>query len=310
MIWLVGCTETPDTGGDTGSPLPDPDATVLLSDANNYSYLGSLDAPSFDVRELSDITLGWAEMTEDLQCHTVDPVADIDNAILLVFPYLSEAEVEYGLANDTLLQSDLEVYLSQETGTATEVQLANMTFFGTDSEIETYFTASHGTWLVVLATGTEVAVGGRMLAFLHPTADGPDRADIAGGCDVLAMEADFHSLTPVSVPADGPWVVDWTNVTTDAHGNAFEPTRVDGVLLARFDESVEELEARFLDLELLAEETWTGTVTSGRSADLATLTGTTGTFPGFEAEGTYGMALTCSSCPNPAPLFLSFLEPG
>mgnify|MGYP005741916403 CR=1 FL=1 len=39
--------------------------------------------------------------------------------------------------------------------------------------------------------------------------------------------------------------------------------------------------------------------------DLATLSG----FTGFSGDGIWILALTCSTCANPAPLFLTVLEP-
>jgi hypothetical protein len=33
------------------------------------------------------------------------------------------------------------------------------------------------------------------------------------------------------------------------------------------------------------------------------------TWQGIEEEGTWFMALTCTRCPNPAPSFLTVLEP-
>ena len=83
-----------DEGGDEGSDDgPDPSGLVPLTDANNYTYQGTLDAPSTPVKELADIRISWASLSTDLQCHDLDPVADIDNTVLLVFPYLSQEEV-------------------------------------------------------------------------------------------------------------------------------------------------------------------------------------------------------------------------
>lgn len=310
----VGCVaDTSDTSvkDDTAS-LPDPDASgaVPLTDANNYTYVGTLDAPSFEVAPEIDVTLEWSALTTNLRCQPLDPVGDIDNTALLYFPYLTEAEVEHGLSTDTLDQADLGVYLSYEPGDETSVSLSQVSFFGTDPEIEGQFTAESGTWLFLLTTGTTVAAGTQMLAFLEPTAgETTTLASLTDGCPVLDFSADLTSLTQVPVLAAGPWLLDWSALTRDGQGGVFEPTRADALMVARFDEPVADLEVDFLALEQLAEETWTYTLSGGTSVDLAALAGPSAPFPGFTTGGTWALALRCTGCPNPAPLFLTFVVP-
>ncbi len=321
LLLALGCVQSP---GDDAADLvvdddtapadtdtgPAADGSVPLSDANNYTYEGVLDAPAFPVAALSDATLDWSALRTDLRCNALDPVADIDNAALLVFPHLTEQEVEQGLSDDSLDQAALGAYLSQEPGDATQIRLSDMTFFGTDVDIEQEFDAGSGTWLVILTTGTEIAVGARMLAFLTPTAgESATEAVVTDGCPVLDFSADLASMRRVPVLRDGPWALDWSALTRDGHGGHFEPTRVDGLMIARFDRSIEDLQANFLDLESLAAETWRYTHTTGTSADLAALTGPSEPFPGFTGEGVWAFALTCGTCPNPAPLFLTIVEP-
>jgi hypothetical protein len=291
-------------------PAPDPTGAVVLTDAANYTFSGTLDAPSFPVAPETDVTLEWSTLTTNLRCQPLDPVADIDNTALLYFPYLTEAEIEQGLSMDTLNQADLGVYLSYEPGDGTSVSLSQVSFFGTDPEIEAQFTAESGTWLVLLTSGTTIAVGVQMLAFLEPTAgETSTAASVTDGCPVLDYSADLASADRVPVLADGPWLLDWSALTRDGQGSPFEPTRADALMVARFDESITDLEADFLDLELLAEETWTYTLGGGTTADLGALSGPSDPFPGFDAAGTWALALRCTTCPNPAPLFLTFVVP-
>jgi hypothetical protein len=111
----------------------------------------------------------------------------------------------------------------------------------------------------------------------------------------------------VPILRDGPWRLDWSGLTRDGQGAPFEPTRVDTVMVGRFEEDLTGLEASFLDLEALAEELYAYPVSGGTTVDLAALS--EGSFPGFAAEGTWILALRCSSCANPAPLFLTVLLP-
>lgn len=310
VLWACVQAPTPDTG-DTDIPAAAADGTVLLGDENNFFYTGTLDAPSFAMAQNTDITVSWADLVTDLRCHDLDPVVDIDNSALLIFPYLTEEEVEDGLSTDTLDQADLGGYLSQQPGDATSVSLSGYTFFGTDADIVNRYDAGSGTWLVLLTTGTEVAIGTRMLAFITPTdAGGLTETSVSDGCSILDFDADLASLTPVPMLSDGPWELDWSALTQNGQDGEFVPTRADGVMIARFAESVAELEDNFLDLEELAEDVWTYELTSGTTADLGALTGPSDPFPGFLDDGVWVLALTCSTCPNPAPLFLTIVEPG
>lgn len=309
----AGSTGSGDDGLVDGGGETSLSGDLVLQDTHNYSFSGVLDGPSFEMKEYQDFTLSWAGLEQDLQCHDLDPVADIDNVALMVFKRLSEEEVEAGLSADSLEQVDLAVYLSFEPGDATEVKLSDVSFFGTDPAIEEEFAEGSGTWMFVFTTGTDIGVGSRMIAFVHPSAD-PDAgtaASLTDGCSVLDASADLSSLTSVPVPAAGPWTVDWTAVTQTGIGTPFQPLDVTEVMVARYEQDLATLEAHFLDLELLAAELYTMPHPGGRTADLSGLSRVDdgSPFPGFDADGTWLLALRCRTCANPAPLFLTVLEP-
>jgi len=310
---LLACVATTDvddtaTAADTADHIG---SDLVLQDVNNYVYSGTLDAPSRSLASLTDADISWSTLASDIQCHDVDPVEDIDNASLLVFPYLTEEEVEVGFTEDTLVQKDLGVYLSVETGDQTTVSLSDFTFFGTEVDIHTAFAEDTGTWLVLLATGTQIGVGTRMLTFIEPSDDATQSTvEIEDGCGVLEVAVDLQSLEPVPTRADGPWPVSWDDLTQTGQGNPFVDTEVSEVWLARYAHGITELEDAFLDLELLAEETWTLDHPGGTTADLADATTSADTpFSGFDEGETWLLALMCGTCPTPAPLFLTVLEP-
>ncbi|MFZ5481729.1 MAG: hypothetical protein ACOZNI_33515 [Myxococcota bacterium] len=312
-LLLLACVADPPAADDDGGE-PRPDVPVALTDASNYRFEGTLDGPTLTFAEHSVATVTWADLTEDLQCHALDPVTDVDNVAILWFRDLAEADVEQGLADGTLQQVDLTVYLSYEPGDGTSASLEDVTFFGTDADIEAEFAEGSGAWLFLLTTGTTVGAGARMLAFLEPRADevATERA-LNDGCAVLDYTVELTSLTPARIREEGPWEVDWSAVETNGVGQDFVTTDVSEVMLAWFaDLSLAELEEDFLDLELLADRTWRGEHAGGTSADLAALVDDAdGTpFAGFEGEGTWVLALRCDTCPNPAPLLLTVLEPG
>lgn len=326
MLLALACTAGPtDTQGTAPSPTDggatqttdtattSADGTTWLTDANNYRFSGVLDGPSFSLAEYVDNTISWATLDRDLQCHELDPVKDIDNVALMVFPYLTELEVEQGLSTDSLEQVDIAVYLSVDPGDGTQISLSDLTFFGTEANIQEEFDVGSGTWLMTFTTGSTVGVGSRMLAFLSPTAgETATQATVTDGCGVLEVDVSLSKATPISLTASGPWALDWSGLAHDAQGLDFNSLAVTDLMVAYYaDLSPADLESNFLDLELLATDLWTASHPSGTSTDLSALTNAAdgSAFPGFQADGTWLFALRCSTCPNPAPLFLTVVQP-
>ncbi len=306
---LVACGDKGgDTGGDTGTSV---EANIFMTDANNFSYVGDINVPSFTTASGTDIEVCWSKMTQDLQCHDIDPVEDIDNVGLVRFPHLSESEVEDALSANSLQQADISGYVEWNTNhSQTCINLSEFSFFGTAIDITVEYTEEGGTYMLMFAEGLEPGVGARNLVFLNPEASSDvTRVDVGSGCGLLDFSADIHSLTPSTVPADGPWVVDWSAITADGLGSEIALEDIDEVMLAFYEgKTATDLEAEFLDLELIADELYTIPLEGGSKADLAEASGSAGTFTGFKDGGTWIFALNCSTCYNPAPLFLTVLE--
>jgi hypothetical protein len=305
----LGCQGDKDDSGD-GQEI-DPDSLVILADDENFSYVGDLVLTSTQTAELSDLHFDWSEVANDLQCHAMDPAADVDNLALMVFPNLSQEEVALELSNDSLQQRDLGAYISFENDDhLTEADLTDLTFFGTDPEIVSEYAEGSGTWMLLLASGTTPGVGTRILHFIEPLASSENtEIDFPDGCGMLDFDADLLSKQTTAISTEGPWVLDWTDLSIDGRGNDFNHSSIDGVMVGRYaDLSVEDLQNQFLDIELMADDLWTIELTGGSTADLANLSGDT-PFTDFSAEGTWIVALRCSLCSNPAPLFLSVLAP-
>lgn len=308
---LLSCG-TPSQDSDTEGPevTADPSGAVPLTDDDNYAYTGLIDAPSYPTQPSIETVLDFSAVVEDMRCHDMAPADEVDNVALMIFPYLSEEEVEAGLADDSLEQVDLGGYVSWENEDgATQVSIDQLTFFGTDPELDRFYTEEEGaTWLVLLTSGTQVGVGARALAFLEPT-NGEETAtvELQDACGILDFEADLVSAGEVPVLADGPWYLDWSAVGTDGRGNAINPSDVDGFMLAFYAGlSASDVQERFLDLELIADQMWEVDLAGEDALDLSTLDG----FEGFDdTDGTWLVALRCSLCPNPAPLFLAVLDP-
>ncbi len=285
--------------------------TILLQDSNNFNYQGSIDVPSITTASAMDLDICWEQLVSDIQCHDLDPLEDIDNVALIRFPQLSQEDVEYGLSNDSLLQADIDGYVEYPTQGDTCTNLSEFTFFGTVIDVPEQYNEEGGTYLLLLTTGTEVGVGARMLTFLEPTSSSDNTTvDISAGCGVLDFEADLHSMETLPICTDGTWTVDWSELTLDGLGNELESDNIDHVMLGFYEGmTVDDLEAQFLDLELMATTLYELDLEGGSSADLGQASDGTSYFSGFSGDGVWILALQCSRCYNPAPLFLTVLEP-
>lgn len=282
------------------------DKVIVLEDGNNYAYSGDVTIPAYLTAPATDVELCWDEVLNDIQCHDLDPTEDIDLVSLIRFPHLTEEDVEYKVSNDSLQQVDQDGYVELETKGGTCANLSELSFFGTPIDVPNEYTTD-STYLLTISTGTTTGLGTRVMAFLTPT-EGEENTSVSleSGCGVLDFEGDIESLTSIPVKVDGPWVFDWSALTTNGLGNTLNLANVDGLLLGYYaGASTQDLQEQFLDLELIADNTWSTDLSGTTGYDLAELPD----FTGFTADGTWILALTCSTCANPAPLFLTVLEP-
>jgi hypothetical protein len=315
------CAALPLSGCGENGPEPDPDdaaeANVIIEDEHNYESQSSLSIPTVETASATDLDVCWTDAVDDLQCHDVDPAADLDNVALLRFLHLSEEEVEERLTAGQLAQSEVDGYLEFNTDhESTCAKLSSMSFFGTAIDIEEeYVESSDHTYMLLFAEGTTPGVGARTMTFVRPTSDSTNTTVSAPtGCGLLDFTADLSSAEPLGVPAAGPWVIDWRNVTRDGQGNPVVFENIDGVLLGFYEGmTAADLEAEIFDLELLASSLWEIELTGGRTADLAKAKerGSRDPFPGFERdeEGLWVLGLMCKTCQNPAPVVLATLQP-
>jgi hypothetical protein len=311
LILLLGCPGG-DKADDTAAVSCDESGPITLTDANNYSFTGALDVPVVVTASATDITLNWDQVVEDIQCHAIDPAADIDTVGLVRFSTLTQDEVELGLSTNDLQQSAMSGYVQFENDAeVTTTTLGVMSFFGTQIVIEDEYFEGGGTYMLLLTTGSTPGVGARMITFLEPQAAASETTvDVANGCGVLDFAVDLTSLTSPAVCTDGPYDVDWSAITVDGQGNAVDASQIDNLLLGYYPGlTVADIEADFLDLESLATNLYELPLTGGTTADLTLASDGTTTFSGFSGDGVWVLALQCSRCYNPAPLFVTVLNP-
>ena len=287
---------------------------VLLADEGNFTLVADLHIPVFETVGGADVEICWDAMLDDLQCQGLDPAADVDNVQLLRFPYKTQDEVEVGIELDTLQQADMSGYVEvQPADGDTCTSLSAMDFRGTPVDVTQEYTTDGGTYMLSFATGTELGKGTRMLVFLTPSDESDVTSiDVPTGCGTLDVEVDMSSLTPTPVKKRAKsWLLDWSALTIDSQGNELRLADLDTVMMAAYTGlSVGDLETDFFDLESLADSVWRAEVASGTQLELTELADDAGaTFEGFGEADLYVLAFFCSSCTNPAPLYLTVLEP-
>lgn len=312
MAALCVASASPFACGGDGGGTPPP---VALLDENNYHAFGRLSLPTVETASGTDVEICWTDMTTDIQCHALAPEVDIDNVALLRLS-LGESEVEDRLTAGTLAQAEISGYVeSRADHLSTCARLFDFSFRGTSVKVVDEYQERPGeTFMLLFTHGTKTGLGARMMMFIKPTAaSGNTKVSAPPGCGLLDFKVDLSSLRKVVVPAQGPWVLDWRNVTVDGLGNQVLSTDPDKLFVGFYQgKTTADLEAAPFQLEAMATSLWDLALTGEPTADLgrATLRSTGAPFDGFSrAAGTWVLALMCSTCQNPAPIFLTILEP-
>jgi hypothetical protein len=173
----------------------------------------------------------------------------------------------------------------------------------------------------MVAKGEAFGHGTKMISFFDPSPDETNtEVRMTNGSTTLHYEADLSSLRSILVPAGTPdIVIDWIDndaLLENAMGGEWISTKITDVLVAHYlTRTPPDLVEEFLDLERIADGgMWGIFLSAGQRVNLARLTtgldGASGDpFPGIDDVGTWIAALKCGSCSNPAPWFLSVIEP-
>lgn len=290
---------------------------MVIEDANNYSSTSALTIPTVETAPLSDLTFTWDAITKDLLCHTA---GSIDNVAFLQVKNQTQQQIEQKMAVGKLDSKQVPVYGEKHTltgtaGALTSVQLSTFDWYDAFTPTTDYAVSSTTQYVVLFTHGTTLGSGAQSMMFIQPT-DGVvtntvSAPDACAG-NFLAFSA---VLSPaVSIPTAGPWKIDWSQITIDNFGNAldFSQIKLDKVEVGFFQgQQPADIQADFLNIEQNATALYTYTVPTGQKyLDLMSPPVSGGAFPGFaQTDGTWAVAVLCSSCQVPAPIVFTVLAP-
>ena len=301
------------------------DGTIVASEANNYKFTSSLMLNPVKVKPMSDLTFDWGGVTKDFLGQPVNAKTQL-NTIFLLLVSLPSSTFEMQLNNDTFATSSMIIpgpppsFLP--TGGVTTTTLYN-NFQSADGPVTadnggmyldaSMYTPSNSTYVLAAQTGTDmVGTDIRMLQSfeLDPTSTNTT-VKLTNTSTTLTYSADLHSLHPTGVPANTPnLTLDWGQIQTNALGQPFVATNIANAIVGHYSETPAQLETQFLDLQTISQDLYTAEIPSGSVLDFTQLKDKGGnSFPGVDSNGTWLVALICSGCRNPAPYYLTILEP-
>lgn len=293
-------------------------ANVVVLDQNNYTGVATLTIPVVETAAGANVEFCLDDLVANLQCHALDPLADIANVSFLKIQGMSKEEITAKLEADTFVTADVKTYYDHPTdGVASCVNLQDFASFGDvllDPPVD-YIEDPTMEYLVLFSDRTAPGVGAQSMMFLEPTAASTVTAAPAqSGCNLLDFVVDLESSTPLEVKIDGPWMVDWSKLTMDGQGNPVKFSRIDRLLVGFYEGmTLADLEAQVFDLESLPKDLYEIPLTGQREANLADAVHTQSgaSFTGFTqaTEGVWILGLLCSGCQTPAPIVLSTLTP-
>jgi hypothetical protein len=319
----AGVSSSGGKGGGSCSPV------AFANEANDYAFSHAFTFPPVKVQPKSELTFDWSEATADLIGHAIDPKRALNT--ILVFEWnLTLESFQSKLDSDTLVSNDMTIKqpLQYETdGSHTSAKLFEFTFngnpIGTDGGLVTRdqvlmffdpakFDPTTHVFTVMAASGSVLGQGTRMIqAFQLDPNSTNTVVKMTPSSANLAYKVDLHTLAPTPVPAaSARLTIDWSKLATDALGAVFYATDITHVVIGHYKQSPSELEAQFLDLQLIAVDFYEGDIDSGTKADLSQLRNAKGTsFAGIDSSGTWLLGLQCGGCRSPAPLYLTILKP-
>jgi hypothetical protein len=295
---------------------------VVATPADNYSFASSLSMPAIKAKAHTDLTFDWSDMKADLRGNVINPGSEIRSVWVILFNVSPEG-LQNRLNSDSLASSDMVTsFVYRPDGKTLSATLSQFTVNGTavppatllSSFDETLFPPDNYTYAVFVSKDSTLSWSGSSTLMIQAFQINSQWTNtvvwVSSSSSALSFVADLQSLRPLHVVAAEAGSIDWSTLEMTGLGTPFHPSRISSVVVGHYPQTRAELEAAFPRLEDMAADLYRGPSGSGTTADLAALTNARGVpFAGIDSTGTWLLALRCDDCMNPAPPYLTILEP-
>ncbi len=304
LLGLGACSGGKGVDTDTGQPS---ELEVELLDAQLAALDFAWAVQSRPLLSGDSGVLDWSGLSQDARGVAIDPLMDVHRVVLVQFQDLSLEEVLPMLVSGTLSQQavTLQVDCSSTEG---RCALSEFRFeAGHPIDLNATFLEGSGTWLAWLVD--EDGGEPRALLAVEPSDEGAAEQSWLDTDSSLSVVGWTEPSASVVLPLDGDALIGWSQLTRSSQGGTLSPLRLDQAVLARTGESADMSEV-LLDLASQSEQVWTASLSGRQSLELQGFTDPTGAaFSGFDGEGRWWLALSCSSCAGSQPSALFALSP-
>lgn len=267
-----------------------------------------------NVQSQVDSTVDWSALTTDLRGRPVDPAA-IEQVYLVEFVDFTKEELVEKIEANDLYQSDTEeAYIFDNANGVTSTPMSTFSILSDEFDPTTFVEDDSRVWLVSLINHPDGANDVLQSKFITPLdAESNTRLAFTDNCTTLDVEVNMDDPIPPVTPEGGgnTWTLDWSAVTTDVNGRTWDALLGDKLQIGHFDaEDVSEVEAEFLRLDSEADQFYTLDVFGKTGvADLSDATDDSGAaFAGFTTDGVWVVAIACTTCLSPAPMYLAIVD--
>jgi hypothetical protein len=328
----IVCDEGPQAEVCMSGPAASP---LTLTDKYNYSFSSDIQIgtmPVISTADLYDLTFDWSALTTGILKNPVNPMTDVDMIIVSLWNS-SLDDLEHKIDMDQLGSNPEGGGICFETDKATTT--ANLRSFSVCRgvsvmdpsaypDIATAFNAQSSgydpnlwTHLLLAKTGTDPTAENPVMMKSLTLSTDPNAAPALYLDDLsstLAFDADLRNQKRIPMAQNNPALsVDWNYLTVNALGNTFIFPMITRVVVAHYPANVCQIEDDFLNLQTTWDKWYFEDLafTVEGAYDLTRLKDEQGNaFSGIsQGPGTWMFALFCTNCPNPAPWFMTVLQP-
>ncbi len=307
----------------SGGSGPATTGNASIKNENNYTVTSKLTIPVAPTAPGANLTTCWTMLKTDLLGHPVDSTStttNIESVNFLQVVKLTQEQIAAEFAAGTFdSNSSVKLVRSFRVADAPGTTCAALSAFHTGQDYlgpQDYVvpTDPNTNYLLLFAHGVVPGQGTKTMTFIAPTTGSAvSEVDAPEGKPLLQFAADLDK-PKVNIPAGGPWVIEWSQLTQDGMGGDVIYQNIDSLLLGFYPGmGVADLQAQALDYDRIPTATiyHVAILDGARSVDLATAQTDAGqAFSGFsQTNGVWAVALQCSTCYLPSPIAVVILNP-